>query len=1001
MKHSCLFIIICVASFSGLSSADEPRISTANGPKKTPAARVRVPWTTSRIKGSPEPPLPYKFENAFPKLVFKNPLLLTQFPGAKRFVIGENGAKLYSFVQKSDVAKADLFLDLTKEIHSWDPAGKVSGVGSVYGLAFHPHFADNRLCYICYVVDSKTGAQLPDGSRVSRFRVTDTDPPRCDPKSEQILITWQAGGHNGGDLHFGPDGYLYISTGDASDPTPPDHFDTGQDVSDLLSSILRIDVDHADPGNAYAVPADNPFVKMPGARPEIWAYGLRNPWRMSFDRATGDLWVGDVGWELWEMVYRIRRGGNYGWSVMEGRQQVRPESKRGPTPILPPTLDFPHTEAASITGGYVYRGTRLKELAGAYLCGDWMTRKVWGTRFDGDRITWHQELAAGTGRVVAFGEDEAGEVYIVFYDEGTVQRLVRNGTPADASAQKFPTRLSETGLFASVKEQTPAAGVSPFSVNAAAWADHAKAQRFVALPGNSSVRFFDHLVPVPDTAFYTARSLFPKDAVLAKTFSMEMEEGNPRSARLLETQILHYDGSDWHGYSYRWNEKQTDAELVPAAGSESILEVVDQHAPGGKRKQTWRYPGRAECIQCHNPWAGSALAFTQPQLDDGATNGDQLRYLSDLGLIALVKQNPSTVAQQPLVDPYHATATLDKRARSYLHVNCSHCHQMGAGGTANIDVRYDMPLAETKTVDVRPSQGAFGIYNGHIISAGDPFRSVLFYRVAKLGPGRMPHIGSEIIDDGGMCLLHDWIRQLTPPHQPTPPVAETTVTRLLANPTNLDTGLLNQALASTDGALRLAYSMCLRPLPETVCKQILQTVAKHSDPQIRDLFERFLTSDQRSPRLGTAVRPEQILAIKGNAARGRELFLQSAGLQCINCHRIGGAGKTLGPDLSAIGKKYGRAQILESILDPSKNVDPAYVTYLLETTDGQIHTGLLIRKAADHVLLKTVDDKEIRIPAKQVQLLVPQKKSLMPELLLRDLTPQQAADLVEFLAEQK
>ena len=192
----------------------------------------------------------------------------------------------------------------------------------------------------------------------------DTDPPRCDPKSEKVLITWLAGGHNGGDLHFGNDGYLYISTGDGASPNPPDRSNTGQDISDLLSSILRIDVDHEDKDRPYAIPADNPFIKTPKARPEVWAYGFRNPWRMSFDRPTGDLWVGDVGWELWEMIYRVKRGGNYGWSVMEGPQAVRPESKRGPTPILPPNLAFPHTEAASITGGYVYRGNKLKELQG-------------------------------------------------------------------------------------------------------------------------------------------------------------------------------------------------------------------------------------------------------------------------------------------------------------------------------------------------------------------------------------------------------------------------------------------------------------------------------------------------------------------------------------------------------------------------------------------------------------------------------------------------------------
>src|SRR5205807_1465420 len=170
--------------------------------------------------------------------------------------------KIYSFPNRQACSKADLFLDLSTEVHSWDSSGKVKGVGALYGLAFHPKFARNRYCYVCYVLDSKNpGEQLPDGSRVSRFRVTGSDPPRCDPKSEKVLITWMAGGHNGGCLQFGPDGCLYISTGDAADPNPPDKYDTGQDISDLLSSILRIDVDHADKGKAYAVPRDNPFVK--------------------------------------------------------------------------------------------------------------------------------------------------------------------------------------------------------------------------------------------------------------------------------------------------------------------------------------------------------------------------------------------------------------------------------------------------------------------------------------------------------------------------------------------------------------------------------------------------------------------------------------------------------------------------------------------------------------------------------------------------------------------
>ena len=1001
-----------LAGCSGSSgTSDEPKAPARVEAKGQAGVLKRVPWTTSRIIGSPDPPLSYKIQPAFPKLKFQNPLLLTRMPGTGRFVVGENAGKLYSFPNNRDVAKADLFLDLTTEIHSWKPESKVSGVGAVYGLAFHPRFPTNRTCYVCYVLNGKNGEQLRDGTRVSRFRVTETIPPRCDPKSEEILITWLAGGHNGGDLHFGPDGFLYISAGDGADPNPPDRFDTGQDLSDLLSSILRIDVDHADPGKPYAVPPDNPFVHTPGARPEIWAYGLRNPWRMSFDRATGDLWVGDVGWETWEMVYRIRRGGNYGWSVMEGRQAVRPESKRGPTAILPPTLDFPHSEAASITGGYVYRGKKFKDLAGAYICGDWMTRKVWGTRFEGDRVVWHKELAQGSGRIVAFGEDDLGEQYIVFYDEpGTIQQLVPNPARQVTDA-KFPTKLSESGLFASVKDCTPAPGVVPFSINAEQWADHASAERWLALPGTATVRIHDEAVPVPGTAFYTGKVFFPKDGVLAKTLSMEMERGNPRSRRRLETQILHFDGGDWRGYTYQWNDEQTDAALVPAAGANRSLQVRDPQAPGGKRKQTWHFPARAECVQCHNGWAGSTLAFAAPQLnrlhDFSGTRANQLEVLEQAGFITFVKNKQQPDKPRPalaLTDPRDSASDLNLRARSYLHVNCSHCHQFGAGGTADLDLRYETALEQTKTLGVRPVQGAFGIAGANIISPGAPYRSALLYRLAKLGPGRMPHIGSDVTDENGLNLIHDWIQHLPCPNE----------NRIAINGEKIaidgfhgtagpdsdapDKKKIDQFLASTSGALELSFALGSGRIPENLRPAIMSAAIAHSDAQVRDLFERFLPHDQRIQRLGTAIRPEQILALKGDASRGRDLFFKSAGLQCANCHRVAGQGNTLGPDLTSIGKKYGRAQILESILEPSKSIEPAYLTYLLETKDGQIHTGLLAQKTPDMVLLKLVGDKEVRIPAKEVQMLVPQKNSLMPELLLRDLTVQQAADLVDFLA---
>ena len=331
----------------------------ADEPKELPK---RKPWSTSKITGSPEPPPKFKSVRVFPDVKFDHPDLIARCPGTDRLFIGEQDGVLYS-VKPGPGAKRDLFFDLKKEIQTLDQLPTAKGVGNLYGLVFHPKFTENRYCYVCYTLNAREAKNsfLPDGTRVSRFTVPKADPPRIDPASEEILITFQGNGHNGGDLHFGPDGMLYISTGDGRGPNPPDLLNTGQDCSDLLSSILRIDVDRkgepagVSPRRNYAVPKDNPFVGMKDVRPEIWAFGFRNPWRMSFDRKTGELWVGDVGWELWEMVHKVEKGGNYGWSIVEGRQPAKPTQKIGPTPIRPPTIELSHTIAASVTGGYVYR----------------------------------------------------------------------------------------------------------------------------------------------------------------------------------------------------------------------------------------------------------------------------------------------------------------------------------------------------------------------------------------------------------------------------------------------------------------------------------------------------------------------------------------------------------------------------------------------------------------------------------------------------------------------
>ncbi|QDV14364.1 Soluble aldose sugar dehydrogenase YliI precursor [Rosistilla oblonga] len=947
-------------------------------------SQPRAAWTTSQISGSPEPPLPYTTERAFPSLTFNRCLELTAAPGSDRIFVVEERGKVFSFPNRSDVESADLVIDLAKAI---------PGVSRVYSLTFHPDFETNRYCYVCYI--KKVGE--PDGTHVARFKMTDADPPTIDVASETTLLTWLSGGHNGCCLKFGPDGCLYISTGDGGPANPPDPKHAGQDISNLLSSILRIDVDQQTADRNYQIPPDNPFVDLAGARGEVWAYGLRNPWRMSFDSETGDLWVGDVGWELWEMLNRVERGGNYGWSVLEGSHPSNPERKRGPTPILPPTIEHSHTESSSITDGLTYHGSRLPELRGTHIYGDYDTGKIWGFRFEAGQVVEHRELADTTHRIVSFGEDNNNAMYLLDHTAGTIHRLVANRPSEQPS--RFPRKLSETGLFDSVVDQTPMPGVIPYSISAQPWADHAVAQRFVAVPGSEMIE------PKPKTW------AFPTGTVLVKTLSLDMEHGNPATRQHVETQILHYDGIDWLPYTYAWNQQQTDATLVPSDGDQRAFEIVDPASPGGLRNQTWRFAGRAECQRCHNSWSGPPLGFNSLQLNCDLDIGDaHVSQLDRLAEIGLLDKPIDPQDRESLVDPSDTSAETAPRARAYLQANCAHCHRQHAGGAVLSKMHSDVPLSETNMLDARPSQGTFGIHSAHVITPGDPLRSVLWYRMAKLGSGRMPHIGSSEVDVAGLELIGDWIDQLPPSESSSDAAALRRQSDALAALAELEQSAetetdaeasLEKLLSTTEGGLLLMRSLQQKTLPEAVASLTIARAAKHPDAGIRDLFERFLPADQRVERLGNVVATDQILALSGDADRGRLVFFETAGVSCKNCHRIGEAGTAVGPDLTTIGKKLSAAELLESILEPSKRIDAPYLTYLLETIDGRVLSGLLIGKDDNHMTLREATGTVVVVAADDIEQLVPQRKSLMPELLVRDLTSQQVADLLSYLISLK
>lgn len=711
----------------------------------------RVPFTGSRVVGSPDPPAPYVVHQVFPHAKFFEPLAVTTAPGTGRFIVAERNGQLQTLAMRPDAAPRPLLS---------------FGGKTIYGVAAHPRFAQNGYLYVMTIQDPTEGA--PTGSRVSRFTVDLHGEWSVNAFTEQIVIEWPSGGHNGGNLAFGPDGYLYIACGDGSGIA--DERQTGQKIDDLFACLLRIDVDHTSGTTNYAIPVDNPFVKTPGARPEVYAFGLRQFWKFSFDRKTGDLWGGDVGQDLWEMVYRIEKGGNYGWSVTEGDHPFRPDRPLGPTPILKPVFEHPHSDFRSITGGYVYRGSKHKELFGAYVYGDYDTGKVHALKYENGKVVWQKELVDTPLRIVSFAEDDAGEIYLVDFMNGTFYELSPNTAPSTAAS--FPRKLSETGLFASTRDHIPAPGCIPYSVNAELWSDHAVKERFLAIPGKAQIEFDG--IEYPQPAPGAPRGWrFPDGTVVVKTFSMEMEAGNPASRRRLETRLLQFEqlaGSEevgdqvWRGYTYLWNDDQTDAILLEEPGKDRELTIKDAKAAGGVRKQTWHFPSRSECTLCHTMPAKYVLGVNTLQMnhDHDYGNGvvaNQIAVFEKLGLFK--KPLPGKPADLPHLVNYRDTSQpLEARARSYLQANCAHCHMKWGGGNAEFQLLATMAVEDLGIVNTKPGQGAFGLSDPRILVPGDPDRTMLLHRLTKLGLGRMPHVGSNVVDEQAAAMLKEWVKQL-------------------------------------------------------------------------------------------------------------------------------------------------------------------------------------------------------------------------------------------------
>jgi putative heme-binding domain-containing protein len=390
---------------------------------------------------------------------FNHPLWFGEVPGfTNRFVVLEHGGKSWIIERDESGDEQTTFVDLSKEV-------RVGGATGLLGMVFHPRFSENRLYYLKYQV-------LKEGRIVTLLveRQFSPDFKRDAGVAPRVLL--EIGSvtqdHNGGALGFGADGYLYFGMGDTGPQRDPQGH--GQNLNTLWGKILRLDVDRSEGELAYGIPKDNPFVGRADVKPEIWAYGFREPWRLSFDRPTGDLWVGDVGQDRVEEVGIVRAGENHGWNVFEGHTAFSDQYRRTNESYISPVFSYSHRQGVSVTGGYVYRGVRAPQMFGHYICGDYETRRIWALTQTNRILDSLVEIGRAPTRISSFGEDHAGELYVVGYDAGLIYRM-NLGTvdPRPCEYRVIASTAEEGPILWRYTLEKPTSGWSESNFNDSDW----------------------------------------------------------------------------------------------------------------------------------------------------------------------------------------------------------------------------------------------------------------------------------------------------------------------------------------------------------------------------------------------------------------------------------------------------------------------------------------------------------------------------------------------------
>lgn len=659
---------------------------------------------------APNIPPPFYVASAFDGLAVEHPTDIQVVDGSLAFVVGQTG-KITRLYREGEAWKADTFLDVHGELPYTD------GESGLLSIALAPDFASSGTVYVSYISRGTT-ALLHLG--IYRYH---SDGKRILPESREEIFGQDRPEptHHGGKLRFGPDGYLYVALGDGV-PTQP--LLRPQDPNELYGKIMRIDVSGpGEGGKPYRIPPDNPFVGKEG-RPEVYAYGLRNPWSLWFDDQKR-LWVADVGSDRFEEINIVVKGGNYGWPYREGTSCLYSTPCDSPS-FIDPVVAYPHVNGFAAIGGFIYNGS-VPSLKGRYIYGDFMSGRMWSASSTDPKLTDPQEVFFDTGVMLSgIAPDANGEILALDWYGNRVFRIAP--TPPRVARG---TSLRALGCLEAGSSDM-ARDLVPYDVNAPLWSDGAAKKRWVTMPRDKKIAV------APDDVF-----TMPAGTMFLKEFSL--------GGRRIETRMMYRDPElDWLFYAFKWNAEGTDATLVGNDG---------ETVPSAEGK--WDIPSQSQCLACHGAQVGRVRGFEIAQINRNIEypNGEESNQLATMDHVGYFDPPLNLVKAGWLAPPFGDLDTLESRARSYLHANCSFCHSVIIG-VSGFNLTKWQTLADLQIVCRSTRSNDFGIKDARVLYPGKPEKSLIVHRMSLEGHGQMPPIGRKKADTAAIKLISDWIRSM-------------------------------------------------------------------------------------------------------------------------------------------------------------------------------------------------------------------------------------------------